>query len=106
MANKSAGTGLNIVTVDVGKDITSGYDKPGQFIQMKVCLQCLQPPQACQYLMNVQAVTRTVAGNPTHRTLWAMLEVENMDCRSVTVRQLFSQLRMLQETARGASWSS
>lgn len=27
---------MNIVTVEVGTDITSGYDKPGQFIQMKV----------------------------------------------------------------------
>lgn len=89
MANKTAGTGLNIVTVDVGKDITSGYDKPGQFIQMKVCLHCLQPPQAGQYLLHVQAVTRTVARNPTQRTLWATLEDENMACRSVTVRLLF-----------------
>ena len=37
VANKPEAAGLNIVTVNVGTDISSGYDKAGQFIQMKVC---------------------------------------------------------------------
>lgn len=36
VANKPEAAGLSIVTVNVGTDISSGYDKPGQFIQMKV----------------------------------------------------------------------
>lgn len=46
VANKPEAAGANIVTVDVGTDIASGYVKPGQFIQMKVFppLQAFRSP--------------------------------------------------------------